>query len=86
MRDREERERLRREDPIGEVRRETLAVYEVLGPGHSEDVYLRFLERGVWRQPRPACAGDRSSSRRTGLALHLARLFGLEDKNEGEPE
>jgi hypothetical protein len=86
MRAREERERLRREDPIGEVRRETLAVYEMLGPGHSEDVYLRFLERGVWRARRPACAEDQGPNRRTGLALRLARLFGLEDKDEDEPE
>ena len=86
MRDREERERLRREDPIGEVRRETLAVYEVLGPGHSEDVYLRFLERGVWNRRRPACAEDQGPTRRMGLALHLARLFGLEDEDKDEGE
>ncbi len=78
MRDQAERERLRREDPIGEVRRETLAVYEVLGPGHSEDIYLRFLERGVWRRRPAMCAGDPAAGRRTGLARRLAGLFGLE--------
>lgn len=84
MRDREERERLRREDPIGEVRRETLAVYEVLGPGHAEDVYLRFLERGVWRRREPACAGDPAAGQRTGLARRLAQLFGLESEDQSE--
>jgi len=81
MRDQEERERLRREDPIGEVRRETLAVYEMLGPGHHEDIYLRFLERGVWRRRRPACAEDSETDSRTGLARRLARLFGLESED-----
>jgi len=78
MRDQQERERLRREDPIGEVRRETLAVYQVLGPGHSEDVYLRFLERGVWRRRRPTCAEDPATGARSGLARRLARFLGLE--------
>lgn len=81
MRDRQERERLRREDPIGEVRRETLAVYEVLGPGHSEQIYLRFLERGVWRHRRRSCAEGAEAGERSGLALRLARLFGLESED-----
>jgi hypothetical protein len=83
MRSREERDRLRREDPIGEVRRETLAVYEVLGPGQSEDIYLRFLERGVWRRRR-RCAEDPEMDRRSGLVLRLARFFGLEDKDSDQ--
>ncbi|MBU0492932.1 MAG: hypothetical protein KKA73_29065 [Chloroflexi bacterium] len=78
MNEEQERERLRREDPIGEVRRETLAVYGVLGPGLSEDVYLRFLERGVWRRRPPSCVGDPQAGQRTGLARRLARLFGLD--------
>jgi len=83
MRDHDERERLRREDPIGEVRRETLAVYKVLGPGHAEEVYLRFLERGVWCRQSPCWVGDPTPGRRTGLARHLARLFGLESDDAG---
>jgi hypothetical protein len=82
MRDQEEREKLRLEKLSKEVRRETLAVYKVLGPGYPEDVYLRFLERGVWRRRPPTRDGDPEAGKRTGgIALQLARLFGLEPED-----
>lgn len=82
MRDLSEREKLHLEDLAREVRRETLAVYKVLGPGHPEDVYLRFLERGVWNRRRPTGGEESRPGTRTGPALRLARLFGLDSEDD----